>query len=132
MEKEQKIIKVACAIIERDGKILAAQRSENMILPLKWEFPGGKVNEGEEAEECIVREIKEELDINIGIKKKLTSYIHDYDNVSIELIPFVCYIISGKMKLKEHKDIIWDYPNNLLNLNWADADIKALNEYIYL
>lgn len=132
MEKEQKIIKVACAIIERDGKILAAQRSEKMILPLKWEFPGGKVNEGEKAEECIVREIKEELDINIGIKNKLTSYIHEYDNVSIELIPFVCYIISGEMKLKEHKDIIWDYAENLLNLNWADADVNALNEYINL
>lgn len=46
MEKEQKIIKVACAIIENEGKILAAQRSERMVLPLKWEFPGGKVNEG--------------------------------------------------------------------------------------
>ncbi|SKA88824.1 8-oxo-dGTP diphosphatase [Caloramator quimbayensis] len=132
MEKEQKIIKVACAIIENEGKILAAQRSERMILPLKWEFPGGKVNEGEEAEECIVREIKEELDINIGIKKKLNSYIHDYDNISIELIPFVCYIISGQIKLKEHKDIIWDYAKNLLNIDWAAADVNALNEYINL
>lgn len=60
-------IQVTCAIIQSDGKILAVQRSEAMSLPLKWEFPGGKIDLGETAEKCLLREIKEELNIDIAL-----------------------------------------------------------------
>ena len=82
-------VRVTCAIIEFVDKVLVVQRSIKMNLPLKWEFPGGKIEEGEREEECIVREIKEELNLDIEISKKLNSTEYHYPNISIELIPFV-------------------------------------------
>jgi 8-oxo-dGTP diphosphatase len=80
------MINVTCAIIIFGNKILAAQRSEKMKLPLKWEFPGGKVEENENNEECIVREIKEEINVEIEIVKKLANSIYDYGAFKINLI----------------------------------------------
>lgn len=123
-------IKVTCAIIEDNGKILAAQRSEKMSLPLKWEFPGGKIEELEKPEECIKREIKEELGITLNVKYMLKSNIHCYGDRVIELIPFVCSIAGGEIILKEHKAVLWDFPLNLKNLDWAEADIPIYNQYL--
>ncbi|EYE89127.1 NUDIX hydrolase [Fervidicella metallireducens AeB] len=125
-------MKVTCAIIEKDGKILAAQRSEKMSLPLKWEFPGGKIENLEKPEECILREIKEELGIDLNIKYMLKSNTHCYGNRKIELIPFVCSIAGGDIILKEHKAVLWDFPLNLKNLDWAEADIPIYNQYLSL
>lgn len=124
------ILQVCCAIIENDGKILVAQRSEKMNLALKWEFPGGKVEKLETAENCIIREIKEELEIDIKVKKELKKNIHNYGSRTIELIPFICIIKSGNIKALEHKEIIWDYAEKLHNLDWADADIPIYYEYL--
>ncbi|MGY0040798.1 NUDIX domain-containing protein [Pedobacter sp. NJ-S-72] len=77
------MIDVSCAlIISHEGQILVAQRSLNMHLPLKWEFPGGKVEPGESAEDCLIREIREELAVEIKIVKKMTPSIHDQGNKS--------------------------------------------------
>lgn len=126
----KKIIKVTCAIIEDAGKILVAQRSENMNLALKWEFPGGKIEEGELPEDCIKREIKEELDINISVGERLKSTVHSYGDKTIELIPFICKLEGGKLCPREHKSIIWEEPGKLKNLDWAEADIPIYKEYI--
>lgn len=127
---KQKVIKVTCAIIENNGKILVAQRNENMSLPLKWEFPGGKIEENETPEDCIVREIKEELGIDLKIKQKLKPNVHFYGVKSIELMPFVCEVVGGELMVKEHKSILWEYPDNLKNLDWAEADIPIYNQYL--
>lgn len=130
MSDKPKIIKVTCAIIENNGQILAAQRSENMSMPLKWEFPGGKIEPGEKAEDCIVRELKEELDIEVSIKHSLSAYVHNYGTECIELIPFICEMKYGHLKCKEHKQVIWDYPQRFSDLDWADADVPVYNEYM--
>lgn len=130
MNNTQKIIKVTCAIIENKGKILAAQRSEKMGLPLKWEFPGGKIEPGENAEDCIVREIMEELDIEVSVKNSLPEHVHNYGTKCIMLIPFICNIKDGKLKCKEHKQVIWDEPQKLSSLDWADADVPVYEEYL--
>lgn len=127
---ENKITKVTCAIIENQGKILVAQRSEKMSLPMKWEFPGGKIEDGELPEECIKREIKEEMDIQILVKNKLKSTIHSYGDKTIELIPFICEIEEGELQLKEHRAIVWKKPIELEDLDWAEADIPIYREYI--
>lgn len=122
---------VACAIIESNQKVLVTQRSEKMKLPLKWEFPGGKVEKGETDEDCLIREIYEELNINIVIKKKLKSNTHKYsENKAIELIPFLCEIKDGEIKLTEHANFLWLSKSELLNLDWAEADVPILNEYL--
>lgn len=127
------MIKVTCAIIERGSTILCAQRSEKMKLPLKWEFPGGKVEGDESLDVCLVREIHEELGIEIEVLEKMPSNIHAYEGgKGIELIPFRCKITRGEPQLKEHKQILWLNKKALLDLDWAEADIPIVKNYIQL
>lgn len=125
-------IRVVCAIIHQENKILAVQRSEKMTLPLKWEFPGGKIEENESEVDCIKREIKEELNIDIEIKKRLTPSLHSYEDFSIELIPYISLYQSGVLTLNEHKQRLWLDKEALINLDWAEADVPIVNEYIKL
>ena len=127
-----KIVSVSWAIIELDDKVLVLQRSEQMKMPLKWEFPGGKIELNETLEECIHREIKEELDIEIELLGKLKESIFHYPNISIQLTPFIAKISRGEIKLKEHKQYRILEKVELLNLDWAEADIPILNEYLKL
>lgn len=127
-----KIINVTCAIILKDEKILVAQRNEKMKLPLKWEFPGGKLEFNESETECIKREIKEEININIEVLQKLSNNIHDYGTFKINLIPFFVQYISGEIKLAEHKDYRLLERSELLNLDWAEADLPIVEEFLKL
>ena len=125
-----KNIQVACAIIEHNGRVLAAQRSEFMSLPLKWEFPGGKIDDGENPEECLIRELTEELNINVAVEFLLPPVNHDYTNFFVMLHPFICTIVSGKIILHEHKAIVWLSPQELPSLDWAAADIPVVFAYL--
>ena len=82
-----KHIHVTCAIIEQHGFILAAQRSATMSLPLKWEFPGGKIDPGETAEECLQRELLEELELHVCLAKRLPNSTHHYPDFVIARSP---------------------------------------------
>ena len=124
------MINVTCAIISFDDKILVTQRSENMKLPLKWEFPGGKLEENESEIECISREIKEEINIEIAISSKLSNSVFDYGNFKINLIPFIADYVSGKIILSEHKDYKLLKKTELLHLDWAEADIPIVKEFL--
>lgn len=124
-------LKVSCAIIEIGGKILCAQRSENMKLPLKWEFPGGKKEKNESYKECLERELKEELNIEIEIMERLPAFTFMYSsNEVIKLIPFRCKALSLDINLTEHKQIKWLGKEQLKKLDWAEADIPIVNYYI--
>ncbi|MCM4169587.1 CTP pyrophosphohydrolase [Arenibacter antarcticus] len=120
------MIEVVCAVILKDDKILIAQRSEEMKLPLKWEFPGGKLNKGEDEERAIVREIKEELNIEISPLKRISSNIHDYGSIKIKLTAYLCDYIAGEIKLLEHKDFKFVGYENLKDYDLADADIPFI------
>ena len=125
------MIKVSCAIILNSiGKILVTQRSATMPLPLKWEFPGGKIETGETAEECLIREIKEELNIEIEITGSLSPNDHQYPNKLIRLIPFICRQTGGDLTLKEHAEYKWLDAKDLLDLDWAEADVGVVVEYL--
>lgn len=124
------MIDVTCAIILKDDKVLVTQRSEKMKLPLKWEFPGGKIEENETAEECILREIKEELNLEIEILKRLSASPYDYGTFKINLIPCIAKYQNGVIILAEHKDFKWIEAKDLLSLDWAPADIPILNEFL--
>lgn len=128
--KNNPITKVACAIIEKEGKVLAAQRSASMSMALKWEFPGGKLHRGEDAATCLVREIMEELGVLVVPGAQLPSFVHHYDAISIELIPFICAITGGEMMLHEHRAVLWLSPHELLSLEWAAADLPVLDAYL--
>ena len=124
------MINVTCAIIKINDKILVTQRSEIMKLPLKWEFPGGKLEEGENEIDCIKREINEEINIDIEVLEKLSNSLFDYGNFKINLIPFTANYVSGEIILTEHKDYKLLDKSELLNLDWAEADLPIVYELL--
>ena len=125
------MVDVACAIIIReDGKVLVTQRSQHMTLPLKMEFPGGKVEPGEMPDNCLIREIQEELAVQIEIISEMPSNQHNYPDARINLIPFVCRIIGGTITLNEHAAYTWLEADQLSDLDWAAADIPIVSNYL--
>ena len=126
------MIKVSCAIIvNANGLVLVTQRSKKMSLPLKWEFPGGKIEANETPEECLIREIKEELNIEIEITASLSPNDYQYPDKLIRLIPFICRQKDGEVVLKEHADYKWLDAKDLLDLDWAEADVGVVKAYIH-
>ena len=128
----KKTIKVICAVINVENKILVAQRNYNMKLPLKWEFPGGKLEPNETEEECILREIKEELNIDITLHRRLMPSFYEYPSVSIELVPYLASFIGGKIELKDHKQYKLLRKKDLGRLDWSKADIPIVKKLIEL
>jgi 8-oxo-dGTP diphosphatase len=125
------IIAVACAIIEHEGKVLAARRGAAMSQPLQWEFPGGKVEPGESLEGCIAREIREELGVAVAVGQRLPDNVHDYGNGKvIRLVPFRCRLLSHAFALKEHEQVRWLTPAELPGLDWAPADVPIVQHYL--
>ncbi len=124
-------IDVTCAIIEKNGKVMAAQRGPRMRMPFKWEFPGGKIEPGESASQCILREITEEFGIQIVIQSALPPATHAYPDFQIRLHPFVCRITgTAAMTLSEHNAVSWKTPDQLLTLDWAAADVAVVKTYL--
>jgi len=126
------MINVTCGIILKNGSVLVTQRSEKMQLALKWEFPGGKIEANETEEQCLHRELKEELGIEIKILEKLESKPFNYETFSINLIPFVANHLSGEIMLHEHKDFKWLTRDELTALDWASADVPVLESFLKL
>ena len=116
------VIEVTCAIIPDGERVLVTQRSESMPHPLKWEFPGGKLKPGETPEGCIIREIREELGLEISVKQLLPSVKHVYSQNRVKLIPFICRIEKGTIKLSEHRSYRWVHRSELEGMDWLDAD----------
>jgi 8-oxo-dGTP diphosphatase len=124
------IVKVTCALIEQFGRVLVTQRSEKMSQPMLWEFPGGKLELGESEEACLIREIKEELNLDITPLERLTPVIQPYAAYTIELIPFICRYDSGAIRPTEHKSYQWASPNELPAYDWCPADVPIVDEYL--
>lgn len=125
-------LRVSCAIIEDQGLVLATRRAATGSMPGKWEFPGGKIEEGESPEDCLHREIWEELDQGIRILFPLPPSPHRYPRFSILLHPFVCSLVSSEreLTLRDHSQAVWKKPEELYQLDWTGADIPVLESYL--
>lgn len=124
------MLHVTCAIIEHLGKILICQRSAQMRLPLKWEFPGGKIEDGESKEHCLIREIREELGLKIVVSDELSTVKYHYSDFSLCLYPFFCRLTGGELVITEHAQAIWVERNELLNYDWAEADVPIVEKLL--
>lgn len=125
-------IPVVCAVIERAGLVLLAQRPAHKHLPLKWEFPGGKVEPGEDPAAAIVREIREELGCTVRLTRLLPPFLHDYHTVVIEMIPFVGVLAEGSPAPHphEHLALAWVRPEALRSYDLAAADLPVITSYL--
>ena len=131
---ELKTIEVVAAVIVKNGNILATQRGYGEFKG-KWEFPGGKIKEGESKEEALKREIKEELNADINVDKFLTTVEYDYPNFHLIMHAFICtlndnieFVYHNKEEL-EHDNMIWLDKEDLDYLDWLPADISIVNSY---
>ncbi|MEI8112715.1 MAG: (deoxy)nucleoside triphosphate pyrophosphohydrolase [Bacteroidia bacterium] len=120
------MIDVCCAIFVKEAKILAVQRGPESSHPWQWEFPGGKIHFDENEEQCIIREIEEELSVEVDVLDRLQSIEFDYGTKQVRLIPFVCQIISGEIRLTEHLAQIWFCLEEWKSLNWSGADYELI------
>ena len=129
-----KTVKVVAAIIIHENKIFATQRGYGEFKD-GWEFPGGKIEPGETPQEALVREIKEELDIEIEVKDFLETVEYDYPEFHLSMDCFFCTIKSGELVLKEHEAAKWLTVETLDSVDWLPADqglVEGIREYMQL
>lgn len=125
-----KIVRVVAAVIRQNEKIFATQRGYGEWKD-GWEFPGGKIENGETPEVALKREIQEELDTEILVKERIDTIEYDYPKIHLSMDCFWCEIVSGKLKLKEHEAARWLTKESLDSVDWLPAD-QALIEKIRL
>ncbi|WP_051210687.1 (deoxy)nucleoside triphosphate pyrophosphohydrolase [Runella zeae] len=128
-EHPKKLVIVPCAIFEKEGRIFAAQRSDGMSLAFKWEFPGGKVEEGESEEETLHREIMEEMSVEIEIGVRLAPTYKEDTHRIICLVPYICRIMSAPIVLTEHLQYKWVKIEEIYKLDWAEADLGVIQTF---
>ena len=122
-----KTINVVAAIIIKDNKIFATQRGYGEFKD-GWEFPGGKVEQGEAPENAIVREIKEELDTVIEVIEYFDTVEYDYPNFHLSMKCYICTVVSGKLELLEHEAAKWLTKENLDSVDWLPADLSLIEK----
>lgn len=122
-----KNIHVSAAIIMKDNKIFVTQRGYGEFKDW-WEFPGGKIEEGETPEECLKREIKEELEADININKYLCTVEYDYPNFHLKMECFICSLIDGHLELVEAEDAKFITNDQLDNIDFLPADLLVVKE----
>lgn len=121
-----KIVNVVAAVIKKGNMIFATQRGYGEFKG-GWEFPGGKVEEGESPEDALVREIKEELDTVISVEKYLHTIEYDYPTFHLSMQCYLCSVISGELTLKEHEAAKWLTKEYLNSVEWLPADIELIS-----
>lgn len=124
------MLTVTAAIIEKDGLILAARRREGLHLAGYWEFPGGKLEDGEQPGECLQRELEEEFGIQSKVTEYLSESIFEYPDKTIRLLGYLTTHTGGDFTLTDHDEIRWLRPDELQALTWAPADIPLIDELL--
>lgn len=126
MIEQKRIVHVVAAIILKDSKYFATQRGYGEWKDW-WEFPGGKVEQGEEPKDALKREIREELNIEIEVGDILTTVEYDYPKFHLIMHCYICSIMSGQLTLLEHEDACWLLPEELDSVRWLPADVEVIN-----
>lgn len=121
------MIRVTAAVIERDSTILIAKRRQDHPLGGLWEFPGGKIEDGEDPRACLARELQEEFGIEAAITDHLMTHVHNYPQATIELQSYRALHISGTFELRDHDEIRWVSPLEMLEYEFAPADIPTVH-----
>ena len=127
MQNTKKCIVVAAAIIMEDGKIFATQRGYGKFKD-GWEFPGGKIEQGETPQQAAKREVMEELDTEIEVGELFDTVEYDYPDFHLTMHCFLCTVKSGDLVLKEHEAARWRTRETLNSVDWLPADIELIEK----
>ena len=117
------MVVVAAGVLEREGRILAARRKRGSHLEGCWEFPGGKLEPDESPEECLVRELAEEIGVKVRPRRILEVVFHRYPEKSVLLLFYACELVEGEPEALECDEVLWVARQELASLDWAPADI---------
>jgi 8-oxo-dGTP diphosphatase len=121
--------RVVAALIFKDGRILVCQRTRHQVMPLKWEFPGGKIEEGEQPRDALHRELDEELGIDATIGDEVTRVVHTYSGGgSVELRFFAVHQYRGELENRIFKDVQWAEPAALPSYDFLEADLGLVKD----
>ena len=121
--------RVVAALIVQDGKVLVCQRTRHQTMPLKWEFPGGKIEEGEQPRDALRRELDEELGITATVGDELARIQHEYPNgAMVELRFFVVREFERELENRIFKDIQWAQPGDLPKYDFLEADLTLVKD----
>jgi len=121
--------RVVAALIVKDGKILVCQRTKHQTMPLKWEFPGGKIEEGEQPRDALHRELEEELGIDATIGDEVARIRHEYrSGNSVELRFFVVSEFRGELENRIFRDMKWAERTELPSFDFLEADLKLVSD----
>jgi 8-oxo-dGTP diphosphatase len=128
--KKGKLMKrVVAAVIERNGKLLVCQRTRHQTMPLKWEFPGGKIEEGEQPRDALRRELEEELGIHAKIGHEIARVQHTYPNgAAVELRFFIVREYEGEIENRIFRDLQWSAPEALPSYDFLEADASLVKD----
>lgn len=127
-----KHIEVVAGIIEFDGKILCMQRDKGKFdyVSYKWEFPGGKIEEGETKEEALKRELREEMEMDVDITEHFLDISHEYADFTMNMYCFKCKAKSEEFVMNVHHDFKWLPLSEISSLDWAPADLPAVKKLL--
>jgi 8-oxo-dGTP diphosphatase len=117
------IIKVVCGIIWQGDKVFIAKKMEGKFMAGHWEFPGGKIEHEEDAEHALVRELREELGMEIKFGKLLGKHLHQYDTFTIQLMAYHCDFVTATFKLTDHDEYCFVRPSKLKDYKISPADM---------
>jgi 8-oxo-dGTP diphosphatase len=121
--------RVVAAVIIQDGKVLVCQRTRHQTMPLKWEFPGGKIEEGEQPRDALRRELEEELGIDAEIGNEVSRVRHEYPGGgAVELRFFVVHEYRGKIENKIFRDVQWSPRSELPQYDFLEADLPLVRD----
>ena len=121
--------RVVAGLIVKEGKLLVCQRTRHQTMPLKWEFPGGKIEEGEQPRDALRRELEEELGINATIGDELVRIQHEYPNGGmVELRFFVVRDFRGELENRIFRDLQWSWPKDLPKFDFLEADLSLVRD----
>jgi 8-oxo-dGTP diphosphatase len=121
--------RVVAGLITRDDKLLVCQRTRHQTMPLKWEFPGGKIEEGEQPRDALRRELDEELGIQATVGDELARIQHEYPNGGmVELRFYIVREYKGELENRIFKDIRWAAPKDLPTFDFLEADLTLVKD----
>ncbi|MEM7433939.1 MAG: (deoxy)nucleoside triphosphate pyrophosphohydrolase [Myxococcota bacterium] len=130
MPSELKTIRVVAALVERDGRYLITQRRENAVLPLLWDFPGGRVEEGESDDDALVREVEERLGVQVTVGQLISFVNHPYERYAVDLYLYECRLQSENLSCRAVKDYAWVSSEEMEKYPFTPVDEASMSKLL--